>query len=180
MCRPHVLVRVPSLVCLLTGSEDAVNTYGPTHNFTKLCINHEGIDPDDAFSTVAYEKGFHMVYMLDRLVGRENFDKFIPYYFTKWSRKSLDSFEFRDTFLEFFGRPEYAHLKDGIASIDWESRFYTPGMPPKPEFDTSLIDVCYQVAAKWKSKVGALCVCASWRRLFYCANEAPGLHPCRG
>ncbi|EFX01110.1 leukotriene a4 hydrolase [Grosmannia clavigera kw1407] len=132
--------------------EDAVNTYGPTHNFTKLCINHEGIDPDDAFSTVAYEKGFHMVYYLDRLVGRENFDKFIPYYFTKWSRKSLDSFEFRDTFLEFFGRPEYAALKDDIASIDWESRFYTPGLPPKPDFDTSLIDVCYELAAKWKGK----------------------------
>ncbi|OAA59068.1 leukotriene a4 hydrolase [Niveomyces insectorum RCEF 264] len=132
--------------------EDAIDEFGPTHDYTKLCINHDGIDPDDAFSTVPYEKGFHMVYYLDRLVGRANFDQFIPYYFTTWSRKSLDSFEFRDTFLHFFSRPEYAHLQEAIAGIDWEGRFYAPGLPPKPAFDTALIDVCYELAAKWKSQ----------------------------
>ncbi|EHA52461.1 leukotriene A-4 hydrolase [Pyricularia oryzae 70-15] len=130
--------------------EDAIEEFGADHKFTQLCINHKGIDPDDAFSTVPYEKGFHMVYYLDRLVGRKNFDKFIPYYFTKWANKSLDSYEFKDTFLEFFDKPEYADLKDKIAGIDWEGRFYTPGLPPKPEFDTSLVDVCYALADKWK------------------------------
>jgi len=132
--------------------EVAVNNYGKDHEFTKLCISHKDIDPDDAFSTVPYEKGFHFVYYLDRLVGRENFDKFIPYYFEKWSKKSLDSFEFKDTFLEFFDKPEFADLKDKIASIDWEGRFYTPGLPPKPEFDTSLADACYALAEKWKAQ----------------------------
>jgi leukotriene-A4 hydrolase len=130
--------------------EEAVNSYGKGHEFTKLCISHKGIDPDDAFSTVPYEKGFHFVYYLDRLVGRENFDKFIPHYFDKWSNKSLDSFEFKETFLKFFNALEYANLKDKIATIDWEGRFYTPGLPPKPEFDTSLADVCYALAEKWK------------------------------
>ncbi|KAL8342382.1 hypothetical protein RB598_004000 [Gaeumannomyces tritici] len=132
--------------------EDAIEEFGADHEFTKLCINHDGIDPDDAFSTIPYEKGFHMVYYLDCLVGRENFDKFIPYYFTKWANKSLDSYQFRDTFLEFFDKSEYASLKDKIAGIDWEGRFYSPGLPPKPEFDTSLIDVCYALAEKWKNK----------------------------
>ncbi|KJR89161.1 leukotriene-A4 hydrolase [Sporothrix schenckii 1099-18] len=132
--------------------EGAVQSFGPSHDYTKLLINHDGIDPDDAFSTVPYEKGFHMVYYLERLVGRANFDKFIPYYFTKWSGKSLDSYEFRDTFLEFFAKPEFASLKDAVAGIDWEGRFHTPGLPPKPQFDTSLIDVCYQLAEQWKAK----------------------------
>ncbi|KAK5654895.1 hypothetical protein OQA88_6933 [Cercophora sp. LCS_1] len=131
--------------------EEAIDEYGKDHEFTKLCISHKGIDPDDAFSTVPYEKGFHFVWYLDRLVGRENFDKFIPHYFGKWTNKSLDSFEFRDTFLEFFGAPEYASLKDKIAGIDWEGRFFTPGLPPKPEFDTSLADVCFALAEKWKN-----------------------------
>jgi leukotriene-A4 hydrolase len=100
---------------------------------------------------VPYEKGFHFVYYLDQLVGRENFDKFIPYYFTKWTNKSLDSYEFKDTFLEFFSTPEYDSLKDKIATIDWEARFYDTGLPPKPDFDTSLVDVCYGLAEKWKS-----------------------------
>lgn len=91
-----------------------------------------------------------MVWSLDRLVGRKNFDKFIPYYFTKWSKKSLDSFEFKATFLEFFSTPEYVDLQPKLAEIDWEGRFYNQGMPPEPTFDTSLIDVCYQLAEKWK------------------------------
>lgn len=97
-----------------------------------------------------YEKGFHFIYYLDRLVGRENFNKFIPHYFTTWATKSLDSYEFKATFLDFFSAPEYASLKDKIAAIDWEGRFYNTGLPPKPEFDTSLVDVCYALAEKWK------------------------------
>lgn len=132
--------------------EEAIGEFGGSHEFTKLCISHKGIDPDDAFSTVPYEKGFHFIYYLDRLVGRENFDKFIPYYFGKWANKSLDSYEFKDTFLEFFGAPEYTGLKDKISAIDWEGRFYNTGLPPKPEFDTSLVDTCYKLAEKWKQK----------------------------
>ncbi|KAL1873813.1 hypothetical protein VTK73DRAFT_728 [Phialemonium thermophilum] len=131
--------------------EEAIEEFGKDHAFTKLCISHKGIDPDDAFSTVPYEKGFHFVYYLDRLVGRENFDKFIPYYFSKWANKSLDSYEFKDTFLEFFSAPEYADLKDKITEIDWEGRFYSTGLPPKPAFNTTLVDVCYELAQKWRS-----------------------------
>jgi leukotriene-A4 hydrolase len=135
-----------------TRAEEAIEEFGKDHEYTKLCISHKGIDPDDAFSTVPYEKGFHFVYSLDRLVGRENFDKFIPHYFSKWQNKSLDSYDFKATFLEFFGAPEYASLKDKLSEIDWEGRFFNPGLPPKPEFDTSLVDVCFQLANKWKQK----------------------------
>lgn len=60
-------------------SEDSINAFGKDHKFTQLLIDHTGIDPDDAFSKVPYEKGFHFVWYLDRVVGRQNFDKFIPY-----------------------------------------------------------------------------------------------------
>ncbi|KAK4245853.1 peptidase family M1-domain-containing protein [Corynascus novoguineensis] len=132
--------------------EEAVEGFGKDHEYTKLSIKHDGIDPDDAFSSVPYEKGFHFIWSLDRLVGRDNFDKFIPYYFKKWQNKSLDSYDFKDTFLEFFSAPEYAGLKEKIAEIDWEGRFYNPGLPPKPEFNTSLVDVCFQLANKWRQK----------------------------
>ncbi len=146
----NLCVRILTFGC----TEDAVKEFGKDHGFTKLLIDHKGIDPDDAFSTVPYEKGFHMIYYLDRLVGRGNFDKFIPYYFNKFTNKSLDSFEFKDTFLDFFSAPEYASLKGKLAEIDWEGRYHNPGLPPKPDFDTSLIDVSYDLAGKWKSKVG--------------------------
>jgi len=33
-----------------------VNLFGSDHEFTKLVINLKGKDPDDAFSSVPYEK----------------------------------------------------------------------------------------------------------------------------
>ena len=127
---------------------------GEDHEFTKLIISHKGVDPEDAFSTVPYEKGFHFLWYLDRLVGREHFDKFIPHYFQTWAKKSLDSFEFKQTFLDFFNAYGNEEIKAKVAQIDWEGRFYTPGLPPKPEFDTSYVDTCLALAEKWKAEVG--------------------------
>ncbi|POR31843.1 Leukotriene A-4 hydrolase [Tolypocladium paradoxum] len=132
------------------GLEDAVALFGKDHEYTKLIISHDNVDPEDVYSQVAYEKGFHFLYYLDRLVGREYFDRFIPHYFTKWSGKSLDSFEFRDTFMDFFNGLGDEGLKSKVAVIDWEARFYTPGLPPKPDFDTTLVTMCYDLAEKWK------------------------------
>jgi leukotriene-A4 hydrolase len=130
--------------------EEAINLFGKDHEYTKLVIAHKNVDPEDVYSQVAYEKGFHFVYYLERVVGRQNFDKFIPHYFTKWSGKSLDSFEFRDTFMDFFNEFGDEDIKTKIAEIDWEARLFTPGLPPKPDFDTSLANMCYELAAKWQ------------------------------
>ena len=58
---------------------ESVTQFGADHEFTKLVVDLEGKDPDDAFSSVPYEKGFNFLYFLDRTVGREKWDKFIPY-----------------------------------------------------------------------------------------------------
>ncbi|KAF1730406.1 Leukotriene A-4 hydrolase [Beauveria bassiana] len=130
--------------------EEAVNDFGHDHEYTKLIISHKNVDPEDVYSTVAYEKGFHFLYYLDRLVGRDNFDKFIPHYFTKWAGKSLDSFEFKATFLDYFNGLGDESIKQKIATIDWEDKLYSPGLPPKPDFDTTLAQQCYDLANQWK------------------------------
>jgi len=86
-------------------------------------------------------------------VGRPAFDKFIPHYFAKWSGKSLDSFEFRGTFLDYFNGLGDESIKQKIATIDWQGRLYTPGLPPKPDFDTSMVAACYELASKWRDSV---------------------------
>jgi leukotriene-A4 hydrolase len=93
-----------------------------------------------------------MVYYLETVVGREAFDKFIPHYFTKWSGKSLDSWEFRDTYMDFFNDNGDEGIKKKIAEIDWEDRLLSQGLPPKPKFDTSLADECYSLAEKWETE----------------------------
>lgn len=65
----------------------------------------------------------------------------------------MDSFEFRDTFMNFFNGLGDEGLKKKIAEIDWNDRLYSPGLPPKPEFDTTLADQCFKLAEKWKSEV---------------------------
>lgn len=38
-----------------------------------------------------------------------------------------------------------------LSEVDWDKWFYTPGLPPKPRFDTSLVDVVYSLAKNWES-----------------------------
>lgn len=127
---------------------DSIANFGEDHEFTKLVIDLKGKDPDDAFSSVPYEKGFHFLYYLEKLIGKEKWDAFIPHYFTKYKGKSLDSYDFKATLIEFFA-PD-AEASKVIGDLDWDSWFYKPGFPPRPKFDTSLVDVCYALADKWK------------------------------
>ncbi|KAF3986742.1 hypothetical protein FT663_04316 [Candidozyma haemuli var. vulneris] len=103
-------------------------------------------DPDDAFSTVPYEKGSTLLFHIERIVGgKEVFDPFIPHYFNKFKYSSLDTYQFIDTLYAFF-----KDHKEKLDSIDWDSWLYKPGMPPvKPDFDTTLVDQCYSLADKW-------------------------------
>ncbi|KAA8904412.1 peptidase family M1-domain-containing protein [Sphaerosporella brunnea] len=129
--------------------KESVELYGADHEFTKMVIDLTDKDPDDAFSSIPYEKGFNFLYYLDRLVGREKWDSFIPYYFKKFHQKSLTSFDFKDTLLEFFAPDKEASA--ALATVDWDEKFYAPGLPPKPDFDTTLVDVCYALADCWKN-----------------------------
>ncbi|KAJ5730201.1 uncharacterized protein N7483_004709 [Penicillium malachiteum] len=128
---------------------DSVEHFGEDHDFTKLITNLEGKDPDDAFSSVPYEKGFNFLFHLENLVGKPKFDKFIPHYFTVFKGKSLDSFEFKATILSFFESD--AEASKLLNELDWNKWFYAPGLPPKPQFDTSLVDVVYELAKKWET-----------------------------
>lgn len=103
------------------------------------------IDPDDSFSTVPYEKGSNMLFTLEQaLGGKEAFDPFIKHYFTKFKYQSVDTYQFLDTLYGF-----YKDKHDILDKFDWNTWLYAPGLPPKPNFDTTLADQCYSLASKW-------------------------------
>jgi leukotriene-A4 hydrolase len=128
---------------------DSVEGYGVDHEYTKLIPDLKGKDPDDAFSSIPYEKGSTFLWYLEKLVGIEKWNTFIPHYFTTFAQKSLDSYEFKATLMDFFAGDEKASAQ--LKTVDWDTWFYAPGYPPKPDFDTSLVDVCYDLAAKWEA-----------------------------
>jgi leukotriene-A4 hydrolase len=59
--------------------EDSIERYGTDHEFTKLVVNLKDQDPDDAFSSIPYEKGYVFLNYLEGVVGRDKWDKFIPH-----------------------------------------------------------------------------------------------------
>ncbi|KAF2774273.1 leukotriene A-4 hydrol [Teratosphaeria nubilosa] len=128
---------------------DSIAQFGEDHEFTKLIPDLKGKDPDDAFSSVPYEKGFTFLYYLEKLVGKEKWDKFIPHYFSSFRQKSVDSYEFKATLLSFFASG--AEVSKKLEAVNWDEWFYKPGFPPKPDFDTELADQCYALADKWEA-----------------------------
>ncbi|KAH7121212.1 leukotriene A-4 hydrolase [Dendryphion nanum] len=131
--------------------EDSIERYGTDHPYTKLIVDLKGNDPDDAFSSIPYEKGFHALYAFELLLGKETWDKFIPHYFETFKFKSVDSYEFKATLIDFYANDPAAAKK--LADFDWDKLFYAPGYPSKPEFDDSLVKTCYELAEKWKGRV---------------------------
>ncbi|KAF8468974.1 leukotriene A-4 hydrolase [Kalaharituber pfeilii] len=130
---------------------ESIKQFGPDHEFTKLVPNlHDGGDPDDAFSSVPYEKGFNLLYYLETLVGREKWDKFIPHYFETFRYKSLTTPTFLSTLTAFF-QPDPTATK-ALSMINWPSWLSSPGLPPiSPSFNASLATPCYLLAEKWSS-----------------------------
>lgn len=44
---------------------------------------------------------------------------------------------------------------EALSCLEWDTWFYAPGLPPKPHFDTSLVDVVYELAREWQSLPGS-------------------------
>ena len=51
---------------------EQVERLGSTNQLSALVPKLTDIDPDDAFSTVPYEKGFSLLYQLELLVGLDS------------------------------------------------------------------------------------------------------------
>jgi len=126
--------------------EAVMKNLGETNPLTALVPKLAGIDPDDAFSVVPYEKGSTFLWYLEDLVGGGAvFEPFLKAYYTKFAYKSIDSEAFKSYFLEYFSSNEE------VKKIDWNTWFNSPGMPIyRPKFDDSLAKDCWELAEKWQ------------------------------
>jgi len=87
--------------------------------FQRMIPVLEDEDPDDAFSTVPYEKGFNLLYNLEKRVGKDAFERFAKSYLKKFSKITVTSDAFRLFFCSQFG----SHEK--IVDFDWDAWFHT-------------------------------------------------------
>jgi len=133
----------------MIGWEDlkaSVQLYGEDHPFTCLQVTLGDADPDDAFSSVPYEKGFTFLCYLEKLIGGPQImEEYLKAHCRQFRFKSISTNDFKSFFLSWC--KEKGVSDEILNTIDWDTWLYKPGMPPTPEFDTSLADEVTKAAA---------------------------------
>ncbi|KQK12457.1 leukotriene A-4 hydrolase homolog [Brachypodium distachyon] len=112
--------------------------------FTKLKPKMAGIDPDDVYSEVPYEKGFQFLWRIERQIGRPAFDEFLKKYIATFKFQSIDT----ETFLEFLK----ANVPGIENQIDLQLWIEGTGIPPDAmEPDSATYKKICALAAEFKS-----------------------------
>ncbi|WNG35566.1 M1 family metallopeptidase [Archangium violaceum] len=101
--------------------EDAVQHFKDHPKLTALRTHLTGVDPDEAFSQVPYEKGFLFLRAIEDAVGRPAFDDFLKRYIESHRFQALTTEQFT-TFVE-------KHLPGVLAKVDAEAYLNKPGIP---------------------------------------------------
>uniref|UniRef100_A0A3P9K287 Leukotriene A(4) hydrolase n=1 Tax=Oryzias latipes TaxID=8090 RepID=A0A3P9K287_ORYLA len=126
--------------------QDSVNTFGPNNPLTNLVPSLQDVDPDDAFSSVPYEKGFALLYHLEELMGGpEVFMGFVKSYIQLYAYGSVTTDDWKNYLFTYF-----KDQAEALNRVDWNAWMFTPGMPPvKPQYDTTLADACIALSQRW-------------------------------
>lgn len=120
--------------------------FGQGSPMTVLRMKMEGVDPDDAYSSIPYEKGARFVVVLERAVGRPAFDSFIREYIDRFRFTSITT----EQFLEFLEQ-KFPGLADRVHAKQW---LYEPDMPADaPVFHSSEVEELTKLAQGWDQGV---------------------------
>ncbi len=122
--------------------DDSIARFAAEPHFTLLRQHLAGLDPDDAFSSVPYEKGSRFLVALERHVGRERWDAFIGAYLARFRFTSITTEEFL-SFLE-------ERLPGAAAAVGSAAWLHEPGMPAgAPVFSAPKLEELTALAAGW-------------------------------
>lgn len=98
---------------------------------TALVYDQKGLDPDEEFSLVPYEKGCLLLTAIERSVGRERFDRFVQAYIERFAFQTLTT----DDFVAFLAEQLPDH---GVDLAPW---LYADGLPADaPTFPSPRLD----------------------------------------
>ncbi|VVC97010.1 unnamed protein product [Leptidea sinapis] len=118
-----------SLLGLQELTETIKDDLGVENPLTQLVVNLSNVHPDDAFSTVPYEKGSLFLRVLEDSLGGPDTDQFKSFLF------------------EYF--KDSADQTKALNDVDWATWLHKPGMPPViPEYDTSMTKAVKNVLLK--------------------------------
>ncbi|HTS79701.1 MAG TPA: M1 family metallopeptidase [Myxococcaceae bacterium] len=102
--------------------DEAVANFKDRPELTRLRTKLEGVDPDDAFSQVPYEKGYLFLRALEDAAGRPAFDRFL--------RRYMDAFRFQSITTEQVLDLVRAELPGALEAVNAPRWIDGEGVPP--------------------------------------------------
>jgi len=122
--------------------EDALARFADKPELTRLRTHLQDVDPDDAFSSIPYEKGARFVVALERAAGEREFDAFVKRYMKRFRFQSITT----ETFCAFV-EENFPGLLARVNADAWLNR---PGLPPDaPRFVSTRLEELKELAAAW-------------------------------
>ncbi len=120
----------------------ALEQFKDRPELTALRTHLVGVDPDEVFSVVPYEKGYLFLRALEEAVGEERFSAFVHRYVAAFRFQSLTT----ERFCEFVE----ANLPGALAQVNAQAWLTQPGLPanaptPKSERLSALLAAVPQV-----------------------------------
>ena len=103
------------------GLDEALAEFADRPELTHLRTHLRGVNPDEAYSQVPYEKGYLFLKTLELSVGRPAFDAFLRRYIENFGFQSITT----DQFTEFAERA----LPGALAGVDAAAWIEGPGLP---------------------------------------------------
>jgi leukotriene-A4 hydrolase len=124
--------------------EQSVERFGAGSPLTRLRTDLKGVDPDDAYSSLPYEKGSRLLALIERTAGRPRFDRFLRDYIDRFRFTSITSEEFI-AFLE--------EKLPGVAGrVEADTWLYEPGLPKNaPVFRSPALEQLTALGEGWPS-----------------------------
>ncbi|KAI0735797.1 peptidase family M1-domain-containing protein [Earliella scabrosa] len=140
----------------LIGSKaltDALKQYSSKPKYQRLVIDFEpGEDPDDAYSTIPYEKGANFLLHLERMLG--GLDVFLPYihdYVQTFMGKSITTEQWKNHLYNYFREHGGEEKIKALDSVKWNEWLYGEGLklPVEMVYDTALAREAFALAEQW-------------------------------
>lgn len=108
--------------------ENEIREMGETNPDTRLKLDLKDRDPDEGVTNIAYQKGALFLHLLEKKVGRANFDAFLVAYFKEHAFKTMTT----EDFLVYLKKNLLDKHQADVNVAEW---VYQPGLPanaPKP------------------------------------------------
>jgi leukotriene A-4 hydrolase/aminopeptidase len=122
--------------------DDSLTRFEKEPQLTVLRTHLKGVDPDDAFSSIPYEKGARFIRALELAAGPEAFEAFLQEY--------MDVFRFRAITTEQFCQFVEAQLPGLLRKVEADVWIHLPGMPKNaPVFRSATLDTLTERGAGW-------------------------------